>query len=318
MEGKEKPPHYDLKAATKDIMMKPSGTKFSRDKIVPQSDSRAGTASDRIIKKEVNRIATWNVRSLGVSGKLVNIKTEMKQLNIDILGMSEIKWKDEGDFWSNNYRAIYSQDKNSNTGVGIILTKEWGQRIKNYLLYNDRIMLIKLKTDKNDLFIIQTYIPTSGYKDEEVEEVYEQLEEIMDTVKKNDNLIILGDCNTVASEGQEGHAVGKYGLGVRNNRGQRLTDFCKEKELIITNTFCQQHPRRRNTWVKPHDTSRYQIHYIMVKKNHKIHVKQSKTYPGTDICSDHNVVVMKYKLQCKKKIYKPALKNPNWAVSKLK
>jgi hypothetical protein len=52
--------------------------------------------------------------------------------------------------------------------LGIRLTKEWGQR-----LYNDRIMLIKLKRDENDLVIIQTYRPTSGYKDEEVEEVYE-------------------------------------------------------------------------------------------------------------------------------------------------
>jgi hypothetical protein len=56
----------------------------------------------------------------------------------------------------------------------------------------------------------------------------------------------------------------------------------------------------------------------MEKKKHKIYVKQSKTYPGTDICSDHNVFVMKYKLQRKKKIYKPALNNSKWAISKLK
>ena len=49
-----------------------------------------------------------------------------KDRNETILGMSEIKWKDKGDFWSDNYRVIYSGDKNSNTGVGIILTKEWG------------------------------------------------------------------------------------------------------------------------------------------------------------------------------------------------
>jgi len=165
-------------------MMKPPGTKFSGDKIVPQLDLRAGTASERIIKKEVNRIATWNIRLLGVCGKLENIKLEMKRLNIDILGMSETKWKEEGDFWSDDYRVIYSGDKNSNTGVGIILSKEWGKRIKNYLLYSDRIILIKLQTDGNDLIIIQTYMPASGYKDEEVEEVYEQLEEVMDNVKK--------------------------------------------------------------------------------------------------------------------------------------
>jgi len=98
-------------------------------------------------------------------------------------------------------------------------------------------------------------MPTSGYKDEEAEDVYEQQDEVMDIVKKNDNLIILGDCNAVVGEGQEGHTVGKYRLGVRNNRGQRLIDFCKEKVTIITNTIFQ-HLRRRYTWVKPGYTAR--------------------------------------------------------------
>jgi hypothetical protein len=76
-------------------MMNPSGTKFSGDKIVPQSDFRAVTASDRTSKKEVNRIARWNVRALGVCGKLKNIKIEIQRLNIDIFGMNEIKRKME-------------------------------------------------------------------------------------------------------------------------------------------------------------------------------------------------------------------------------
>ena len=61
--------------------------------------------------------------------------------------------------------------------------------------------------------------------------------------------------------------VGKYGLGVRNNRGQRSIDFCKEKELIITNTVFQQYPRSQYTWVKPGDTELYQISNIIVKNN---------------------------------------------------
>jgi len=91
-------------------MMNPSGNKFSGDKIVPQSDLRAGT-SDRIIKKKVSRIATWNVRSLGVCCKLRKIKIEMKRINRDILGMSESKWKDEGDFWSENYGVFIQETK---------------------------------------------------------------------------------------------------------------------------------------------------------------------------------------------------------------
>jgi len=53
----------------------------------------------------------------------------MKRRNMDILGKSEIKWKDEGDFWSNNYKVIYSGYKSNNTGDEIILTKEWVQRV---------------------------------------------------------------------------------------------------------------------------------------------------------------------------------------------
>jgi hypothetical protein len=77
-------------------MMNPSGTKFSGDKTVPQLDLQVGTMPDRIIKKEVNRIATWNVRSLGVCGKLENIKIEMKGLNTDILGKRGQQWKKKG------------------------------------------------------------------------------------------------------------------------------------------------------------------------------------------------------------------------------
>jgi hypothetical protein len=71
----------------------------------------------------------------------------MSRLNIDILGMSEIKWKNEGDFGA-TITVIYSGDKKSHTGVGTILTKEWGKTVKNSLLFNYRIMLIKLKKTK--------------------------------------------------------------------------------------------------------------------------------------------------------------------------
>jgi hypothetical protein len=157
---------------------------------------------------------------------------------------------------------------------------------------------------------------TSGYKDE-VQEVHEQLEEAVENVKKNDNLIILGDWNAVVGEEQEGGAVEKYGLGVRNKRGQRLIDFCKGEEFIITNTIFEQHLRRRYTWVKPGHTTRYQTDCIMIKKEHKIRVQQSITYTGADKYSDHNAVVMKYQLQRKKRIYKTALNNSKWALDKL-
>jgi len=87
---------FQSPSSNQSIMMNPSGTKFSGDTIVPHSYLRVGTVSDRINKKEVNRIATWNIRSLGVCGKLENIKIEMKGLNIDILGKRGQQWKKKG------------------------------------------------------------------------------------------------------------------------------------------------------------------------------------------------------------------------------
>jgi hypothetical protein len=66
------------------------------------------------------------------------MKIETKRVTIDILGTSEIKWKDEGHVLSYNYRVNYSGDKNSYARVGIILTNEGGQKVKNYPLYNER------------------------------------------------------------------------------------------------------------------------------------------------------------------------------------
>jgi hypothetical protein len=80
-------------------------------------------------------------------------------------------------------------------------------------------------------------MPTSSHKDEEIEELYEQKSEVIEMAKEKDNLIILGDWNAVVGERSEQGVIGNFGLGTRNQRGDRLIKFCKERDLIITNTL---------------------------------------------------------------------------------
>uniref|UniRef100_A0A8D8R5I6 Craniofacial development protein 2 n=1 Tax=Cacopsylla melanoneura TaxID=428564 RepID=A0A8D8R5I6_9HEMI len=296
-------------------MMTSSKLKYSGNKTSPQSDFREvpdldeapQNNSTKFKKQNILKIGAWNVRSLGVTGKLENLLLEMKRMNLEIMGMSEIKWRDQGDIWNNDYRIIYSGDPKGIAGVGIVLNKDWGNRVKNVILYNHRIMLVKLQiNDKETMDVIQIYMPTSRCTDEELEEVYEQIDEVWEMIDRNGKVIVLGDWNAVVGEVEmkEDNVTGSFGYGTRNTRGERLIEFCKEKDLIITNTFFKQPMNRRYTWTRPSDGRRFQLDYILIRRDHQKFALQCKTYPGADINSDHNLLFIKIRINSKKKLIK--------------
>ncbi|XP_050528190.1 craniofacial development protein 2-like [Daktulosphaira vitifoliae] len=199
--------------------MSSSQVKNSGGKIVPRSDLRVGTTREvRSVKdvKEYKRIATWNVRTLLQCGKLENLKIEMDKMKIDILGISELRWPKSGDFWSGDHRIIHtgaSEKKPGTGGVGIIMNKNLGKKVKGYIQYDDRIILVKLQTKPKDTIVVQVYMPTSNSNDEEVEEVYENIDKIIENVKGEENLVVMGDWNTVVGEEKVNNVTGAFGLG---------------------------------------------------------------------------------------------------------
>ena len=99
-----------------------------------------------------------------------------------------------------------------------------------------------------NITVIQVYAPTSNAEEAEVEPLYEDL---LGLTPKKDVLFIIGDWNAKV-ESQETHRVtGKFGIGVQNEAGQRLIEFCQENVLVIANTLFQQHKRRLYTWTSP-------------------------------------------------------------------
>jgi endonuclease/exonuclease/phosphatase family metal-dependent hydrolase len=115
-----------------------------------------------------------------------------------------------------------------------------------------------------------------------------------------DYLIVMGDWNAIVGEEREGKEIGSFGLGNRNERGQQMVDFCKRMSMVVTNTWFNQHKRRRYTWKRPGDTGRYQLDYILVRQRYRNSVKNARSYPGADIDSDHNLVMMKVVVSLKK------------------
>ena len=99
--------------------------------------------------------------------------------------------------------------------------------------------------------VIQVYAPTSNVKEAEVERFYEDLQDLLELTPKKDVLFIIGDWNAKVGSQETPGVTGRFGLGIRNEAGQRLIEFYQEKAIVIANTHFQQHKRRLNTWTSP-------------------------------------------------------------------
>ena len=101
-----------------------------------------------------------------------------------------------------------------------------------------------------NITVIQVYAPSSNAEEAEVEWFYEDLQDLLELTSKKDVLFIVGDWNAKVGSQETPRVTGKFGLGIRNEAGQRLIEFCQENSLIIANTLFQ-HKRRIYTWTSP-------------------------------------------------------------------
>ena len=95
-----------------------------------------------------------------------------------------------------------------------------------------------------NITVIQVYSPTSNTEEAEVEQFYEDLQDLLELTPKKDVLFIIGDWNAKVGSQETPGVTGKFDLGIQNEGGQRLIEFCQENALVIANTLFQQHKRR--------------------------------------------------------------------------
>ena len=148
------------------------------------------------------------------------------------------------------------------------------------------------KRNKMHFTIIQVYAPTSDSTYEEIETFYETLDIAKKQSGSQDLRIIMGDLNAKVGKQQnddEG-VVGRFGLGERNERGERWITRCKCNKQVLMNTWFKQHPRRLWTWQHPNGHSN-QIDYITINSRFRLLILSAKSHPGADCGSDHNPFV---------------------------
>ena len=145
-----------------------------------------------------------------------------------------------------------------------------------------------------NITVIQVYASKSNAEEAEVEWFYEDLQDLLELILKKDAFFIIGDWNAKVGSQEISGVTGKFGLGIWNEAGQRLIEFCQENALVITNTLFQQHKRRLYTWTSPDDQYRNQTDYILCSLRWRSSIQSAKTRPGADCGSDHGLLIAKF------------------------
>ena len=150
-------------------------------------------------------------------GKLEVIKQEMARVNIDILGISELKFNSDG-----HYIYYCGQECLRRNVLAIMVNKRVRNAVLGCNLKNDRMISVPFQGKPFNITVIQVYAPTSNTEEAEVERFYEDLQDILELTSKKDVLFIIGDWNAKVGSEETPGVTGKFGLGIWNEAGQRL------------------------------------------------------------------------------------------------
>ena len=151
-----------------------------------------------------------------------------------------------------------------------------------------------------NIAVIQAYAPTSSAEKAEIEQFSEDLQDPLELTLQKDVFFIIGDLNAKVGSQEIPGVTGKFCLGVQNEAGHWLIEFCPQNALIIANTLFQQHKGRLYTWTSPDGQHRNQIDYILCNQRWKSSIQSAKTRPGADYSSDHELLIAKFRLKRKR------------------
>ena len=129
------------------------------------------------------------------------------------------------------------------------------KRVRNAVLgcnlKNDRMISVCFQGKPFNITVIQAYAPISNAEEAEVEQSYEDLQDLLELTTQKDVLFIIGNQNAKVGNQETPGVTDKFGLGIQNEARQRLIEFCQENTLVIANALFQQRKRRLYSWTSP-------------------------------------------------------------------
>ena len=149
-------------------------------------------------------------------GKLEVVKQKMARVNTDILGISKLKWTGMGEFNSDDHFIYYyGQESLRRNGVAIMVNQRVRNAVLGCNLKNDRMISVHFQGKPLNIMLIQAYAPTSNAEEAEVEQFYEDLQDLLELTPQKDALFIIGDWDAKVGSQETPGVTGKFGPGVQ-------------------------------------------------------------------------------------------------------
>ncbi|XP_049794436.1 craniofacial development protein 2-like [Schistocerca nitens] len=217
-----------------------------------------------------------------------------------ILGLSETKWKGKGEKNLRGGGKLYlsGNNRSGRNGVAVMVNKNVQSCIENVRYISDRIIILKLRFQKETLKVIQIYAPQVGCSEEEKMDFENVLENHIESAN-----IVMGDFNAQVSKDRKGfeQVLGCFGYGGRNEEGERLLDLCQRNGMKIANSWFmkrESHVITRYSW---DGRTKSVIDYILIDREWGEKVTNVKVIPSVSADGDYRVLVGQWKMnQCVK------------------
>ncbi|PIK41455.1 putative craniofacial development protein 2-like [Apostichopus japonicus] len=262
-------------------------------------------------------LGTWNVRTMYATGVASIVARERERYNIDILGLCEVRWTGA---WkvrlASGDTLLYVGNDNTHVqGVGIMLSERIAKTLIEWTPVSSRLITARFFSNHKNVTTIQVYAPTEAAVEEEKDTFYGQLQEIVDRCSRHDMIFIIGVFNAKMGCDNEGmdDIMGKEGIGVRDDNGERLCEFCQGNGNFITGTIF----KHRTIHKDRNGRAKNQIDHVLVNKSMRTSVLDTRTQRGADAISEHYLVRCKIRLKLCKYLNRSKVK-PKLDIEKLK
>ena len=246
-------------------------------------------------------IGHWNVRTMYRGGAAAQIAREMEGYHLDMLGISECRWTGAGRIkMASGQTIIYSGDEEMHEGgVAIMISQQAVKSLMEWTPVTKRIITARFYSRYRKMTVIQVYAPHNEREEEEKEQFYQELQETVDGCNKNDIVIVMGDLNAKVGNDNTGYerTMGIHGLGVQNENGEKLCEFCQSNGLVITGTLFPHKDIHKATWTSADGRTRNQIDHLMISGKWRSSVLDTRVQRGADASSDHYMVKTKIKIR---------------------